>query len=200
VVTGGHFRRFVFPVAVACVLAACAQGGPQGDRGPEGRASRGGPSGGAGPSLGKMGSPDDARKRLMDDSARQLADARQQLRITPAQSGVWDAYAGSVGALVSDLARFDSEPIGATPQQRVNRRVDRARNRYTALENVADSMRALYATLSDEQRATADRILVATVPSLYEGSPFGGGGAEPAQGQQAESISRRRGRADTAHF
>jgi hypothetical protein len=147
-----------------------------------------------------MGSPDDARKWLMDGSGRKLAGAQQQHKITEAQSAARDAYAGSVGALVSDVARFDSEPIGATSQQRLNRRVDRARDRYTALENVADAMRALYATFDDEQRATADRILAATVPSLYEGSPFGGGGTEAASGQQTDSASRRRGRADSSHF
>jgi len=143
-----------------------------------------------------MRSPDDARRWLGEQSGRQLSDAQRQLRITAAQLAAWDAYAASVGALVGDLSRFDAEPLSETSVQRVDRRVDRARNRYTALENVADAMRGLYATLSDEQRATADRILVGTLPSIYEGNPFGGADAGSPRQPMNTSTQRRPGRGE----
>jgi hypothetical protein len=189
--------RFAAPALVAVLVAACAQGGPPGgerggDRGQGGRDGRGAPSEMAGGSgLGSMRSPDEARKWLMDQSARQLADAQRELHITPAQAAAWDAYAANVGVLVGELARFDADPITATSMQRVDHRVDRARNRYTALENLADSMRALYATFNDAQRATADRILAGTVPSLYEGNPFVGGAMESTQNAPKGSTQRR---------
>lgn len=134
----------------------------------------------------------------MEQTGRQLADARQQLRITAAQSAAWDAYAASVGALVGDVARFEADPISATSLQRVDRRVDRARDRYTAMENVSDAMRRLYATFSDEQRSIADRMLAGTLPSLYEGNPFGGGGSgmEPSRRTSMSSPQPRQGRGE----
>ena len=146
-----------------------------------------------------MRSPDDARRWLVEQFNRQLTDAQQRLRITPAQAPAWNAYAVAVGALVSDLGRFETDPLAATSIQRLDRRVDRARDRYTALENVADTMRALYGTLNDEQRATADRILVGTVPPLYEGNPFMGGGVDQAMQRSPGSEGpQRRGRGEPA--
>jgi hypothetical protein len=144
-----------------------------------------------------MRSPDDARRWLVEQTSRQLADAQRQLRITSAQYPAWEAYAASVGALSSDLARFDAEPIEATSLQRIDRRVDRARNRYTALEGVADAMRTLYATLDDEQRRAADRVLVGTIPAAYEGTPFAGGGSDMMRRQPGiDSPQRGRGRGE----
>jgi hypothetical protein len=141
-----------------------------------------------------MRSRDEARRWLVEQSARQLADVQRQLRISPAQAPAWDAYSASVGELVRDLARLEADPFGATSIQRMDRRVDRARNLYTALERVGDAMRGLYASLSDEQRVVADRVLIGTLPSLYEGSPFGGSDAMPSQ--PGGSTQRRTGRGE----
>lgn len=192
--------RLAAPALAVLLVAACAQGGPpDGERrGERGRRSGPPPEMSGGPALGGMRSPDDARRWLVDQTGRQLADAQRQLRITPAQTPAWDAYAAAVGALASDLARFESDPIDATSLQRMDRRVDRARNRYTALEGVADAMRTLYATLNEEQRTIADRMLVGTLPALYEGTPFvrTGGDLTPRQ-PGMEGPQRGRGRPDT---
>lgn len=194
--------RFAAPALVALLVAACAQpagpGGPRGERGPpDGDVRHVPPDSAVGPRLGSMRSRDEARQWLVDQSARQLADAQRQLRITPAQAPAWDAYAASIGALARDVARFEPDPFNATSLQRIDRRVDRARDLYTALEAVGDAMRALYATLSDEQRVIADRVLISALPSLYEGNPFGAGGGtvtEMAPMAPAAPMQRSTGR------
>jgi len=194
---GRRFARIAAPALAALALAACAPaGGPGGARGeggpPDGDARRGPPESQGGPSLGSMRSRDEARQWLLAQNTRQLAEAQRQLRLTPAQVPAWDAYAASVGALVHDLGRFDADPVNATSMQRMDRRVDRARNLYTALEGVSEAMRGLYAVLSDEQRLVADRVLAGTVPSLYEGSPFAAGPAESLQRQRIDAQPPRR--------
>jgi hypothetical protein len=57
-------------------------------------------------------------------------------------------------------------------------------------------MRALYATLSDEQRVTADRVLAGTVPALYEGNPFGPPMGASSRPPDMNGQQRRRGGGD----
>jgi hypothetical protein len=197
-------RRLTGLSLVTLLVAACAPpGGPgvaRADRGPPepGQEGRGPAEAASGPRLGAMRSRDEARQWLVDQSARQLSDARRQLHLTPAQAPAWDAYAVSVGALARDVARFEPDPFNATSLQRIDRRVDRARNLYTALEGVSEAMRALYATLNDEQRVVADRVLIGVLPSLYEGNPFGAAGAvaETPTMSPAAPAPRRTGRSE----
>jgi LTXXQ motif family protein len=191
-----HVRSAIITALAVVALAGCAQCGPPAERAE--RSERGGPAGGApGQSigLGSMPSAAAARQWLMDRSAAQLANAQRQLAIGSAQAPAWDRYSASIGQLVTDLSRFESDPVSATAMQRIDRRVDIARDRYTALENVSDSLHALYAVLSAEQRVTADRVLAGTVPSLYEGNPF----APPANEVDrriGDAPVRRSGRTD----
>lgn len=174
--------RAAAAIGLIALLGACAScgpagGGPDAGRGPPG-GMRGGPPSEMGGRPRGAGSAVAARQMLIDQSAAQLASVRARLSLTAAQAPAWDAYAASIGALLADLAR--DTPIdahAANALQRVDLRVDVARNRYAALENVADAMRRLYAMLDDEQRPMADRVLAGTVPSLY------GGGLMPAGGE-----------------
>lgn len=145
---------------------------------------------------------------LADQSAAQLTSARARLNLSPQQVPAWNVYEDSIRALLADLAREapDAGPVGQAVAggavQRIDRRVDLARNRYTALESVADAMRALYAQLDEEQRVMADRVLAGTVPSLSAGgfgpAPDGsmpdrprsspGGGPPQRQGQDRRPM------------
>jgi hypothetical protein len=194
--------RHLAAAVVVVALAGCAQcrpsdggeaapGGAGGRTGGPGDVPRGAPGGPA-----MLGSPTTSRHWLAEQSAAQLAAAHQRLAITPEQSPAWDRYAASVGALIADLDR--GAPPGASKlpvMQRVGLRVDMARNRYAALENMAEAMNALYAKLNEEQRALADRTLAGTVPPLYDGMSFtpatGDGGAPRMEG---ETPSRGRSR------
>ena len=157
-------------LAAALTLAGCAaQCGPPGG-GPAG--SPGGPPAEMGGALPRgANSAAAARRMMIEQNNVRLAKAYSQLAISAQQSSAWDSYASSVGALMADVLRAQQvEPEDAGGLQRLDLRVDAARNRYAAIENVADAMRALYASLSDDQRRTADRVLPATVPTLYGGA------------------------------
>lgn len=170
-------------LAAALTLAGCAAqcgppgGGPPGSGGPGGRSepprqTRGGPPAEMGGTMPRgANSAAAARQMMIEQNNERLAKARSQLAISAQQSTAWDSYASSVGALMADVLRAQQvEPQDAGGLQRLDLRVDAARNRYAAIENVADAMRALYASLSDDQRRTADRVLPATVPTLYGGA------------------------------
>jgi plasmid replication initiation protein len=53
---------------------------------------------------------------------------------------------------------------------------DRERNRLTAIEDIADAGKALYATLTTEQRAIADRKLVLPIRPVATGVVLPGTG------------------------
>jgi plasmid replication initiation protein len=53
--------------------------------------------------------------------------------------------------------------------QQLDQLTDRERNRLTAIEDIAGAGKALYATLTTEQRAIADRKLVLPVRPLAAG-------------------------------
>ena len=70
---------------------------------------------------------------------------------------LWQAYVDKVRALGNDVARERGRrPAQANVQQQIDRIVDAARNRLTALEDVAQAAKALYAKLSPEQQPAAD--------------------------------------------
>ena len=162
-------------LAAALTLAGCAAqcgppGGPGGGGEPQ-RQTRGGPPAEMGGAMPRgANSAAAARQMMIGQNNERLAKAYSQLAISAQQSTAWDSYASSVGALMADLLRVQVEPQDAGGLQRLDLRVDAARNRYAAIENVADAMRALYASLSDDQRRTADSVLPATVPTLYGGA------------------------------
>jgi hypothetical protein len=161
-------------LGLAAMLAACASCGPPGGSPGEGRGPAGGERGGAPSELGGgprgAGSPAAARQMFFDQSATQLALARARLNLSTPQEPAWNAYADAIGALLADLSRESPQPAGGNAVHRIDRRVDVARNRYAALENVADAMRALYSQLDDGQKRMADRVLPGTVPSLAAGA------------------------------
>lgn len=179
-------------LAAALTLAGCAaQCGPPGG-GPPG--SRGSPPAEMGGALPRgANSAAAARRMMIEQNNERLAKAYSQLAISAQQSTAWDSYASSVGALMADVLRAQQvEPEDAGGLQRLDLRVDAARNRYAAIENVADAMRALYASLSDDQRRTADRVLPATVPTLYGGALISTLAPGPVDRPGVEAVPRER--------
>lgn len=86
-----------------------------------------------------------------------VEELRQDLKLTAEQEPIWQSYVDKVRALAGDVTRERSRrpAPGSVPQQ-IDRIVDAARNRLTALEEVADSAKALFAKLTPEQQPAAD--------------------------------------------
>ena len=86
-----------------------------------------------------------------------LHEFHEDLKLTDAQEPAWESYVAKLRALARDVAR-ESRPRPAQLDlvQRIDRIVDSARNRLTALEDIAQSAKALYAGLTPEQQKMAD--------------------------------------------
>lgn len=93
---------------------------------------------------------------------------RTDLKLAPDQEAPWKAYADKVSALAADISR-ERGRLRATLQmkalQRIDQSVDVARNRLTALEDIASAAKALYARLTPEQQSLADARLATALPT-----------------------------------
>jgi LTXXQ motif family protein len=152
---------------------------------PGGGAGAGG--GGMGRGTGGMGGPS-GRASPVDTSAAisspgrasdmqaDIIGLRDDLQLTQAQQASFDAYIAMLFSLAGDVQRSQfamRSPPNADSRgpQQFDQLVDIARNRLTAVEEIAEAGSALYAKLSPEQKLVADRRLVAiAVPLLAGGS------------------------------
>ena len=82
-------------------------------------------------------------------------------------AAAWEAYVAKARLLASDIARERSQTTASTQtsaHKLIDRSVDGARNRFTALEEIADAAKAFYALLTPEQKTVADPRIAALVP------------------------------------
>jgi hypothetical protein len=104
-----------------------------------------------------------------------LHEFHEDLKLSPAQEPAWESYLDKVRALANDIARERSKGRSAAQGsvlQRVDLAVDAARNRLTALEDIAQAAKALYGGLSADQQRVADPRLanIMSIP-LASGAP-----------------------------
>jgi hypothetical protein len=162
---------------LACILllACCGQALAQGGGGKRGSKDD---DGAARQSTGPA-SAAEAQARATDQAHMQLNQARAALRLAPAQNPLFDTYQDRVVELLADLSRGVPAPAASeSALKQIDRRVDLLRNRLAALEDISDAARKLYAALTPDQQAAADRVLPGTLPALYtQTSPFRGDGA-----------------------
>jgi len=88
-----------------------------------------------------------------------LHEFHEDLKLTDAQEPAWEGYVEKLRALARDVAResrFTPPQLGLV--QQIDRIVDSARNRLTALEESRSPRRCLYAGLTPEQQKMADRV------------------------------------------
>jgi protein CpxP len=87
-----------------------------------------------------------------------LHEFHEDLKLSAEQEPAWDVYVERVMALVGDIARERSqrEKAQINVLQRIDRTVDMARDRLTAVEDIALSAKSLYARLTPEQQQVAD--------------------------------------------
>ena len=144
---------------------------PGGKSGSSGRMRGGAPPGGI-----------QAPRPSADSNIVELVEFRlnlleEDLRLKANQQKSWDPYAERVRALAADIARerTPSQSIAPpTAMQQVNRAVDIARNRLTALEDIGAATQALYDGLSPEQKMLADSRFPTIIPLIAGNAPQGG--------------------------
>ena len=103
------------------------------------------------------------------------------LRIGAHQQKAWESYRSKVVRYADDLTRGrysarDMQDGSLSVPQQLERLSEIASNRQTAIEEIIDAGRAVYATLGPEQKQVADKDLVLVPLRLVSGSPGGVGG------------------------
>ncbi len=153
-------RRSVAFGLLAALAAgdAAAQFGGMGGR-------RGGRGGGA------NRAKSDTQREPVDALETTLEELRVDLTLTAEQQPRWDAYREKVEALAGDVARerqrqraAQEEKVDAVHQ--LNRLVDTQRNRFAAMEDIAEAGSALYSTFTAQQKQIADLRLAKALPRL----------------------------------
>ena len=130
------------------------------------------------------------RPPMQDNSPEQVEDRlgllEEDLHLTADQRSAWQSYADKVNALAADIGRDRERGSLANGQmsalQQIDRAVDIARNRLTALEDIAATAKALYGNLNPQQKSVADPRLVTIVSAIVNG---GTGAASNRSGRPA---------------
>ena len=104
----------------------------------------------------------------------QLDQLEDDLHLTPAQTSAWRAYADKVQKLADDTARARLDARLSTPArvdavQQLEQLAGGIGGRKTAIDEIVDAGRALYATLAPDQKVIADRRLSLSVSLLATG-------------------------------
>jgi hypothetical protein len=103
-----------------------------------------------------------------------MHELHEDLKLTPAQQPAWQSYADKLQAMASDLAR-DRNRTRAGAQlnalEQFDRTLDAARNRLTALEDIAAAAKVLYENLAPDQKSIADSRLAAIIPGAAGEKP-----------------------------
>ncbi len=161
-------RAMLLLLAAAATPAAGQFGGRR--RGGMGGADRGDKSGEKGDKSGEAGEP---RVNTFELTAHEL---HEDLKLTPLQEPLWQSYLDKVRALANDIVRERTQlPSGRSVTQKIDRVVDVARNHLTALEDIAQAAKELYAKLTPEQQPAADPRL-ANLMAMPLAQPGGGPG------------------------
>jgi len=143
-------------------------GGPRGGYGP-------GQRGGYGPGMmgGGYGPGAAAGAGPVEHMDARLAFLKDQFQITSDQQAAWDAYATQAKTQATTMQAFFSQEAAAaqTPAERIEQHADRAKLRAEQMKAMSVAVKDLYAALTPEQKAVADRYFGG--PRLSQG-PRGG--------------------------
>lgn len=108
-----------------------------------------------------------AQQNLAEVVALRMSQLEEDLRLQPQQAPAWSKYRDSVQRLLDDRRRFvRTMAAESTAPKRLDALADGARNRLTAVEDVVDAGKALYAVLTADQRVVADRRLALPLAAL----------------------------------
>jgi Spy/CpxP family protein refolding chaperone len=145
----GVAAGLVAGVALAVAAATYAQpsGGPGYDCGPEMGMGRGhGPMAGGDPAV-------------MVES--RMTELKAQLKITPAQDAAWQAYAAQARSQAASMQAMRGqmqEDTGSAPE-RMAKRTAAMQQQLAGMTRMTETLTALYAVLTPDQKAVADQNL-----------------------------------------
>jgi len=158
--------------------------------------SRGGLGGMFGGSRGGRGSQsnnkDNANSRaaqqendFFDQMQFRLALLEEDLHLQPEQRASWESFASRVRAYTGDLARERTRAMtssqdrdaGGGGVQYIEQVADTARNRATALDDIAAAAKTLYASFTVDQRRLADVRMATIIASQPRAVPGPGSGS-----------------------
>ena len=173
----------VLLAAVAMIAPSAFAQHPGGPGGWPGAGSRGGMGGGQ-----AAQGPGKTRDRPAADTLSasgapvlvQLDHLEDDLKLTPQQRAVWNAYADKVLRLADDMtrsrfaARTSTQLTEGTAVQQLEQLAGSARNRLTAVEEIVEAGKAFYAMLTSEQKTIAERKLVLPTLLLATGASTSG--------------------------
>ena len=113
------------------------------------------------------------RRARPEESLSDLVEYRlnilqEDLKLTAEQERTWMTFSDRVREMAADVIREQSRPpvAGATALQQANQAVDGARNRLTAMEDIASSMKKFYESLTPPQRTLTDQRVATLLPLL----------------------------------
>ncbi len=89
-----------------------------------------------------------------------LANFKKELKITKDQEQTWAAYAEKTRSNVKEIRDRMNEAMHDKPQtapERFDRHIELMRERLASFEKMDEALKQLYAALTPEQRAIADR-------------------------------------------
>jgi hypothetical protein len=179
-------RTRVIVLTLALALVATDSLAQLGGSGFGGRGSRGMNRGDAATRSGGPVRPVQSEESLYDQAEYRLSLLEEDLHLQPEQRKAWQSFADKVRAYAGDLARertrltVSSSALGL---QHIDHAVDIARNRLTALEEISAAAKALYASLSPEQKTLADtRIVSIVAPRPFTAGAPGNASALPDLG------------------
>ena len=177
ILNGTKSALMVLLAAVAMISSAFAQY-PGGHGGlPGARGGMGGGQAAQGPGKTRDQSAADTLLASGAPVLVQLDKLEDDLKLTPQQRAAWNAYADKVLHLADDMtrsqfaARTSTRLTEATAVQQLDQLAGSARNRLTAVEEIVEAGKALYATLTSEQKTIADRKLALPMLPLATGAP-----------------------------
>lgn len=116
-----------------------------------------------GPGIEPGGCPGMSGKHMMGDPAahadQYLSHLKDQLKITPQQEPLWQAFADKVKASSGQgmKAMHESMQQPMTAPQRMDKMVEIMKARTSAMESANDSFKRLYDGLTPEQKTAADK-------------------------------------------
>lgn len=90
---------------------------------------------------------------------QRLARQKEQLKITPNQEAAWQTYSDTMKQTMQrkGVKRGDTAKEQLSAPERMNRQIERMKQRLASMEVMATAMQNLYAQLSPEQRVIADQ-------------------------------------------